>query len=61
MNDLISRQAALEAIAHAVDHGTERTVAAVNAYYQKICDLTPAQQWIPFTTRPCNEKDTDSV
>lgn len=51
MNDLISRQAAIDAIVRAVDYGPERTIATLSACYQRICDLTPAQQWIPVSER----------
>ena len=51
MKDLISRQDAIRVVKHAWAKGLEPS--------QYIEILSPAQQWIPFTTRPCTEQEKE--
>ena len=52
MNDLISRQAAIEAVGevHPLDYNAQSTV-------NRIKKIPSAQEWIPITTRPLTEDE----
>ena len=59
MNDLISRQDAIDAINRCMDiyiNNLQTMIYKADAY-KALTDLSSAQQWIPIKTRPMDEEE----
>jgi hypothetical protein len=52
MDDLISRQAAIDALRHAWAKGLEPT-----QFLEELPSAQPEQRWIPFKTRPLTKEN----